>query len=171
MIDRSQYSLKNLVKYAIAAIFMVPLIQIVYIGWASVLQNRLPITYWLEYDRFESTKRYYMADEPLTMRSYYKAKRGANLSFLDVLYCDTGDGYLSYSEQAFERIRPDNFDSTSEGVGWVYTSDRPNKTADCYLGSTITLKLEYAQDKKIKRESNIFVLDCRATEEMDNCDD
>ena len=169
MIDKTQYKFKNLIKWAIAALLMIPLLQIIYIGWVSIYQNNMPITHWLEYDRFESTSNIYMADEPLTMRSFYKTNRSADMSYLDVLYCETDDGVVSYSEQTFKRQLTSPIDARIEGKGWVYTSHRPRHTANCYIGSTITLHLEYAEDKKIKRESNVFVLDCRQSVNSGEC--
>lgn len=172
MIDRTQYKAKNLIKYSIATLVMVPFLQILYIGWIGLIHSALPITYWVEYDRSEPMRQHYFADEPLTMRSFYRTNRETDINFDDRLVCDWGDGPVSVSEQHFKRIITDKKDFSKTGVMWTYIAKRPSITADCYIDAVLTLNLDYAAEKTLDIRTGGFTLDCRTREQAEgDCED
>lgn len=170
MIDKTQYKPRNLLKYLIAVMFAVPTMQILYVGWVSLIQTNMPITYWIEYDRAEPIKDFYGIDEPLVMKSYYKTKRETEITFDDLLMCDWGEGYIYVSEQVFNRTRLEPANLLHKGITWVYSGDRPIKDAKCYIKAVLSVNLDYAQDKKLEIETKPFKLEgCRSID-YHHCD-
>lgn len=162
MIDHSQYKLKNIGKWLLAAFIAIPFIKVIYLAWLGIAISLMPLSYWIEYRGAQSVKDYYSPDEALTMVSYYQTFRETELSFHDILYCDWGKGDVSVSEQIFRRTRLDRIEGLESGINWVYDGKRPNKKSQCYIKAVVTLGVGYAKDKRFEVQTNKFILDCES---------
>lgn len=128
--------------------------------FAVLEEHWTPRDYWFTYHEVRPTKQVFQVGEPITFYSVREVRKTAKFEWNDTLRCDTngvdGVGERTFSiYEAGKVLEPHNLGFP--GGIWTYNAPVPLVPATCYLISTTTAKLRYA-DKVQTLKSEKFTI-------------
>lgn len=128
-------------KFGIGTVMISGLLAIAMMAFTVIEQIVMPRAYWFTYYSVEPTKYTFRVGEPIIFESSRKIREAAQYEWHDTLRCDLGNGYKTMSIfHSGKILEPHKL----EGGNWDYNGNVPVVAATCFLISTTTAKLKYA---------------------------
>ena len=125
----------------------VPGLEYAYAAYMRIYENLMPVEHYFEYRAVEPVQAAYKRCEDLTMISYVKRPAPTVMSYVDVLRCDSGDGFYLVDSDVWPASLSDPVDALDTGEPWTYQGKRPSTNSLCYFRSTVCAVLDYGIDK------------------------
>lgn len=97
--------------------------------------NKMEATDFVEYIAVEPTKEVFEMGEPIYLRSNRNVKISVPLSFIDILFCDFGEGRKRVWQ--FNSDSPNPKRTSGRSQGRILPIEVPQKPATCCVESTI----------------------------------
>ena len=135
-------------KYTISAVVISALLAVVIPVITNVLeQTYTPRDYWFTYHAVRATKPVFKIGEKLTFYSAREVRHTISVRWEDKLFCDTnGQGGVGMRVisiyESVSTLHPHSI--PFPGKPWTYQAEVPTVPATCYLESTTTAVLKYA---------------------------
>ena len=136
------------VKYLITAIVLSVFLAVVVPIVSDILeQTYTPTDYWFTYHSVRPTKEVFRVGEEITFYSAREVRHTVDVKWHDKLYCDTnGQGGIGMRVisiyESVSTLQPHSL--PFPGKPWTYQAEVPKVPAVCYLESTTTAVLKYA---------------------------